>query len=122
MTAICGCVPPQSTGATLRTSPRVRCITWTAATSPTSTPSSARSGRRSTAPGGWFGGDLFWLHENAATGDGGATPGFRMIWHNCQVARTHLVSGYDRKSWLPAVTFDDLVSYLTEDGVQLELR
>ncbi|MGW4945025.1 barstar family protein [Actinoplanes sp. NPDC004185] len=34
-------------------------------------------------PGGWFGGDLFWLHENAATGDGGATPGFRLIWHNC---------------------------------------
>lgn len=73
-------------------------------------------------PGGWFGGDLFWLHENAGTGDGGATPGFRMIWHDSEVARTHLVSGYDRKSWLPAVTFDDLVRYLTEDGVQLELR
>lgn len=73
-------------------------------------------------PGGWFGGDLFWLHENAATGDGGATPGFRLIWHHSEVARTHLVSGYDRKSWLPAVTFDDLVRYLTEDGVQLELR
>ncbi|SEH00021.1 hypothetical protein SAMN05444920_114297 [Nonomuraea solani] len=73
-------------------------------------------------PGGWFGGDLFWLHENAATGGGGATPGFRMIWHNSEVARTHLVSGYDRKSWRPAVTFDDLVQCLTEDGVQLELR
>jgi hypothetical protein len=32
------------------------------------------------------------------------------------------MSGYDRKSWLPAVTFDDLVRYLGEDGVQLELR
>ncbi|MFG1891491.1 hypothetical protein ACGFIR_26915 [Micromonospora sp. NPDC049051] len=73
-------------------------------------------------PGGWFGGDPFWLHENVATGGGGATPGFRMIWHHSEVARTHLVSGYDRKSWLPAVTFDDLVRYLTEDGVQLELR
>lgn len=73
-------------------------------------------------PGGWFGGDLFWLHENAATGDGGATPGFRMIWHNSEVARTHLVTGYDRKSWQPTVTFNDLVRYLTEDGVQLELR
>ncbi|GIE90060.1 hypothetical protein [Actinoplanes regularis] len=73
-------------------------------------------------PGGWFGGDLFWLHENAATGDGGATPGFRMIWHESEVARTHLVPGFDRKSWLPAVTFDDLVRYLGEDGVQLELR
>jgi hypothetical protein len=73
-------------------------------------------------PGGWFGDDLFWLHENAATGDGGAAPGFRMVWHNAEVARTHLVSGYGRKSWLPAVTFDDLVRYLSEDGVQLELR
>ncbi|NUT06413.1 MAG: hypothetical protein HOV76_23315 [Hamadaea sp.] len=73
-------------------------------------------------PGGWFGGDLFWLHENAATGDGGATPGFRLVWHHSDVARSHLVRGYDRTSWLPAVTFDDLVRYLTEDGVQIDLR
>ncbi|MEE6263942.1 hypothetical protein [Plantactinospora sonchi] len=72
-------------------------------------------------PGGWFGGDLFWLHENAATGDGGATPGFHLIWHNSQIARTHLIPGYDHKRWLPAVTFDDLVRCLTEDGVKLEL-
>jgi hypothetical protein len=72
-------------------------------------------------PGGWFGGDLFWLHEHAATGDGGATPGFRLIWHDSEVARTHLTPGHDRKSWLPAVTFDDLVHYLIKDGVQLEL-
>ncbi|GAA4608167.1 hypothetical protein BJY16_006703 [Actinoplanes octamycinicus] len=73
-------------------------------------------------PGGWFGGDPFWLHENAGTGDGGATPGFRLIWHHSDVARTHLVPGYDRKSWGPAVTFDDLVRFLHEDGVQLDLR
>jgi hypothetical protein len=66
-------------------------------------------------PGGWFGGDLFRLHENAATG-------FRLIWHDSAVARTHLVPGFDRKSWLPAVTFDDLVRYLGEDGVPVELR
>jgi hypothetical protein len=45
-----------------------------------------------------------------------------MIWHNAQVARTHLVPGYDHKSWQPAVTFDDLVRYLTEDGVQIDFR
>jgi hypothetical protein len=28
-----------------------------------------------------------------------------MIWHDSEVACTNLVSGYDRKSWLPAVTF-----------------
>ena len=73
-------------------------------------------------PGGWFGGDTFWLHENAGTGDGGATPGFRLVWHDSEIARSHLTPGYDRKSWLPAVTFDDLVSHLRADGVQLELR
>ncbi|MEU7824919.1 hypothetical protein [Catellatospora sp. NPDC049133] len=73
-------------------------------------------------PGGWFGGDLFWLHDVAAGGGGGATPGFRLIWHDSEVARTHLVPGYDRMSWLPAITFDDLVRYLTADGVRLELR
>ncbi|MEV4517837.1 hypothetical protein AB0K00_53865 [Dactylosporangium sp. NPDC049525] len=73
-------------------------------------------------PGGWFGGDLFWLHENAATGDGGATPGFRLIWHDSEVARSHLVPGYDRATWLPAVTFDGLVAFLTAEGVQVELR
>jgi hypothetical protein len=73
-------------------------------------------------PGGWFGGDLFWLHENVATGDGGATPGFHLIWHHSDVARTHLVAGYDHKTLLPAITFDDLVRHLTDDGVHLELR
>ncbi|GAA2590797.1 hypothetical protein GCM10010435_81870 [Winogradskya consettensis] len=73
-------------------------------------------------PGGWFGGDSFWLHENAATGDGGATPGFRLIWEHSQVARAHLVPGYDRTSWGPATTFDDLVDQLIQEGVQLELR
>lgn len=73
-------------------------------------------------PGGWFGGDLFWLHENAATGDGGATPGFSLVWHDSEVARRHLVAGYDRKGWTANVTFDGLVAYLTRDGVQVELR
>ncbi|GAA1533220.1 barstar family protein [Dactylosporangium maewongense] len=73
-------------------------------------------------PGGWFGGDLFWLHECAGTGDAGATPGFRLIWHDAEIARTHLVPGYDRKAWSVAVTFDDLVDRLTDDGVQVELR
>ncbi|MEU0557574.1 hypothetical protein [Dactylosporangium sp. NPDC006015] len=72
--------------------------------------------------GGWFGGDLFWLHECAGTGDAGATPGFRLIWHDAEIARTHLVPGYDRKAWSVAVTFDDLVDRLTDDGVQVELR
>jgi hypothetical protein len=72
-------------------------------------------------PGGWFGGGLFWLHE-AAIGGSGATPGFHLVWHDSELARTHLIPGYDRKGWLPATTFDDLVRCLTEDGVHVELR
>lgn len=73
-------------------------------------------------PGGWFGTDLFWVHECAATGDGGATPGFRLIWHHSEVARAHLVPGYDRYTWRAALTFDDLVQFLIGEGVKLELR
>ncbi|MEV0901065.1 hypothetical protein [Actinoplanes sp. NPDC049802] len=72
-------------------------------------------------PGGWFGTDLFWVHECAATGDG-ATPGFRLIWHDSAVARAHLVPGYDRHTWRPALTFDDLVRFLIREGVELELQ
>jgi hypothetical protein len=73
-------------------------------------------------PGGWFGGDAFWLHENAATGGGGAAPGFHLIWHASEVARTHLTGGYDRTHWQVAATLDDLVGLLTSEGVQVELR
>ncbi|MEV4134723.1 hypothetical protein AB0J72_21445 [Dactylosporangium sp. NPDC049742] len=72
-------------------------------------------------PGGWFGGDGFWLHE-CAVGDAGATPGFRLVWHDAEVARAHLVPGYDRKAWREAITFDRLVSWLTNDGAEVELR
>ncbi|GIE78502.1 hypothetical protein Aph02nite_44520 [Actinoplanes philippinensis] len=72
-------------------------------------------------PGGWFGTDLFWVHE-CATGDGGATPGFRLIWHDSSVARAHLVPGYDRFTWRAALTFDYLVQFLIEEGVKVELR
>ncbi|GAA0552805.1 hypothetical protein GCM10010172_39090 [Paractinoplanes ferrugineus] len=58
------------------------------------------------------------IPEPLATGD---RPLWDM-WRGGGPTRTHLVSGYDRKSWLPAVTFDDPVRDLGEDGVQLELR
>jgi hypothetical protein len=69
-------------------------------------------------PGGWFGGDLFWLHENIFDHAGN----LNLVWHSSDVARTHLVPGYDRKAWDAAVTFDDLVRFLTEERVNLDLR
>ncbi|GAA4589082.1 hypothetical protein GCM10023107_11630 [Actinoplanes octamycinicus] len=44
-----------------------------------------------------------------------------MIWHDSEVARRHLVPGYDRRDWCPAVTMDHLLAW-PEDGVEVELR
>ena len=39
-----------------------------------------------------------------------------------EVARTHLTHGYDRRWWTPAVTMDDLLGYLADSGVDVDLR
>lgn len=72
-------------------------------------------------PGGWFGSGLFWLHDSLC-GGAGATAGFRLIWHDAQVARTHLLPGHDHLADDEAVTFDQLAEALTTDGVRLDLR
>ncbi|BCJ41339.1 hypothetical protein GCM10010168_89010 [Actinoplanes ianthinogenes] len=72
-------------------------------------------------PGGYFGWNTGALHD-CLLGDWGAAPGFRLIWHDSEVARRHLVPGYDRRDWCPAVTMDHLLAWLAEDGVEVELR
>ncbi|GAA4969776.1 barstar family protein [Actinoplanes utahensis] len=72
-------------------------------------------------PGGYFGWNLGALHD-CANGGWGAAPGFRLVWHDAEVARAHLVPGYDRRWWTPAVTMDDLIGYLADSGVDVELR
>jgi RNAse (barnase) inhibitor barstar len=71
-------------------------------------------------PGGYFGSNLDALHDCATGGGGAATP-FRLVWHDAAVARAHLVPGYDRRRWGPAVTLDDLLAYLAEDRIDVEL-
>ncbi|MEV0899670.1 barstar family protein [Actinoplanes sp. NPDC049802] len=72
-------------------------------------------------PGGYFGWNLGALHD-CAGGGWGAAPGFRLVWHDSEVARAHLVAGYDRRWWTPAVTMDDLLGYLADSNVEVELR
>lgn len=77
-------------------------------------------------PGGYFGSNPGALHE-CVTGGWGAAPPFRLIWHNAAVARTHLAAASDEaasdaKEAAPAVTLDQILRWLTEDGAEVELR
>ncbi|WP_241825465.1 barstar family protein [Micromonospora sp. CB01531] len=72
-------------------------------------------------PGGYFGWNLDALVD-CLCGGWGAAPPFRLVWHDSAVARARLGAGYDRRSWAPAVTLDDLLALLATGGVEVELR
>ncbi|MET8355045.1 MULTISPECIES: barstar family protein [unclassified Micromonospora] len=72
-------------------------------------------------PGGYFGWNLDALSDCLHSRWGARTP-FRLVWHNSAVAREHLVAGYNRRRYEPAVTLDYLLQMLTEHGVEVELR
>ena len=61
-------------------------------------------------PGGYFGLNGDALHDCVTGGWGAARP-FRLVWHDAAVAREHL-----------AATFDQVLQWLTQDGVETELR
>jgi RNAse (barnase) inhibitor barstar len=66
-------------------------------------------------PGGYFGWTADALHDCLTGGWGASTP-FRLVWHDAAVARAHLVDPGARH------TMDQLVTWLAEDGVEVELR
>ncbi|MEU7693306.1 barstar family protein [Microbispora hainanensis] len=77
-------------------------------------------------PGGYFGWNLNALADCLRGGWGAKSP-FRLVWHHAEVARRHLVPGYDRpeydlRSWGPAVTLDELLGMFAEVDVTVELR
>ncbi|WP_204016947.1 barstar family protein, partial [Sphaerimonospora thailandensis] len=77
-------------------------------------------------PGGYFGWNLSAL-DDCLRGQWGAAPPFRLIWHDADVARRHLVLGYDRpaydqRSWGPAITLQDLLDIFTDRGAEVDLR
>ncbi|MFI6458754.1 barstar family protein [Streptosporangium amethystogenes] len=77
-------------------------------------------------PGGYFGWNLDALHDCLSGGWGAAGP-FRLIWHHSDVARRHLVPGYDRPShdlryWRPNVELDDLLEIFSEHDIEVEFR
>jgi hypothetical protein len=71
-------------------------------------------------PGGYFGWNPSALHDCVIGGWGAAHP-FSLIWHNAAVARTHLAAA-DGRDAASAVTLDEILQWLTEDGVEVELR
>jgi RNAse (barnase) inhibitor barstar len=72
-------------------------------------------------PGGYFGWNLDALND-CLRGRFGATAPFQLIWHDSNVARAHLVAGYDRRRLGPAVTLEHLLNMLTEHHIQTDLR
>lgn len=72
-------------------------------------------------PGGYFGWNLDALSDCLRSRWGARTP-FRLVWHDSAVAREHLVPGYDRHRYEPAVTLDHLRQMLTAHGVEVHLR
>jgi len=72
-------------------------------------------------PGGYFGWNLDELRDCLRGGWGAARP-FRLIWQDAAVAQKHLVAGYDRRRWAPPITMDDLLRWLAEHRIDVELR
>jgi hypothetical protein len=72
-------------------------------------------------PGGYFGLNADALHD-CLVGGWGLTRPSRLVWHDSAVARSHLVPGYDRVRWEPAITMDQLMGWLTDEGVDVDLR
>ena len=77
-------------------------------------------------PGGYFGWNLHALHDCLA-GRWGAKRPFQLIWHHSDVARRHLVAGYDRpdhrlRDWGPSIELDDLLEIFSEYRVEVEFR
>jgi hypothetical protein len=72
-------------------------------------------------PGGYLGDDLDALDDALRHGHGATTP-FRLVWHDAEVARAHLIPGHGRRGWTPTPTLDDLLSWLGARSVDVELR
>jgi hypothetical protein len=72
-------------------------------------------------PGGYFGWNFAALHTCLGSKWGALAP-FRLAWHDSAVAHEHLVAGYDRHQYAPAITLDNLLQIFAEHHVEVELR
>ncbi|QLQ40529.2 barstar family protein [Micromonospora robiginosa] len=72
-------------------------------------------------PGGYFGCNLD-AFVDCLRGRFGASTPFRLVWHDSNVARDHLVAGYDRRRLAPAVTVECLLGIFAEHDVEVDLR
>ncbi|GIH97745.1 barstar family protein [Planobispora siamensis] len=77
-------------------------------------------------PGGYFGWNLDAL-DDCLRGRWGAAPPFRLVWHHADVARRHLVPGYNRpaytqRTWGSAIDLHYLLDIFAESSVDVDLR
>ncbi|MCC8247074.1 barstar family protein [Saccharothrix luteola] len=72
-------------------------------------------------PGGYFGWNLDALDE-CVTGQFGAHPPFRLVWHDSAIAADRLVVGHDRRKPAPAIPLSYLLDMLSEHHIEVDLR
>ena len=72
-------------------------------------------------PGGYFGMNSDALHD-CLLGGFGATRPFRLVWHNSSVAQDHLTHSGEQGSGQPISAVDQIIHWLAEDGIEVELR
>ncbi|MEU4778131.1 barstar family protein [Micromonospora sp. NPDC023633] len=72
-------------------------------------------------PGGYFGWNGDALHDCVAGGWGAPWP-FRLVWHDAVVARTHLTTVAGHGKAAPTTVLDQVLQWLAEDGIEVELR
>jgi hypothetical protein len=52
----------------------------------------------------------------------GAAWPFRLAWHDAAAARTHLISAVGHGEAASATAFDQILRWLAEDGIEVDLR
>lgn len=72
-------------------------------------------------PGGYFGWNGNALHD-CLTGGWGARRPFRLVWHDAAVARTHLTAIFESQPSTPLTEFEQILHWLAEDEIDVELR
>lgn len=72
-------------------------------------------------PGGYFGWNGDALHD-CVTGGRGAEWPFRLIWHDAEVARTHLTAMARARKSVPPDKFEQVLRWLAQDQIEVELR
>ena len=72
-------------------------------------------------PGGYFGWNADALHD-CMSGRWGARRPFTLVWHDSAVARKYLMASEGPRTEAYGTTFDQLLQWFTEDGIEIRLQ